>query len=138
MAKGRCLCGAVTYEAEGGLGTAQPCHCTDCQRWVGGPFMGVEPESVTIDGPVTWYRSSEWAERGFCATCGSTLFWRLQNGSHLTVTAGTLEDLSAVKGIREHIFVDHQPGYYDFKDDAPRKTGTEAIADAMASLAQGS
>ncbi|MEM6913729.1 MAG: GFA family protein [Pseudomonadota bacterium] len=136
MATGRCLCGAVSYEAYGNLNSVQPCHCTDCQRWSGGPFMGVEPETITINGDVTWYKSSEWAERGFCPQCGSTLFWRLQNGGHLTFAAGTLDDSSALAGIREHIFVDHQPRYYDFKDEAPRKTGTEVIAEAMANLAQ--
>ena len=137
MAKGRCLCGAVSYEADGQFDAAQVCHCTDCQRWTGGPFMGIEVDNILINGDVTWFKSSEWAERGFCGTCGSTLFWRLQSGAHITLTAGTLEDQSAVKTIKEHIFVDHQPCYYEFKGDAPRKTGTEAISEAMANLAEG-
>ena len=137
MVTGRCLCGAVTYEAEGAFGSTQICHCTDCQRWSGGPFLGVEADSLITNGKETWYRSSEWGERGFCALCGSTLFWRLQNGAHITLTAGSMDDQTTLQGIREHIFVDHQPGHYDFKGDAPRKTGTEAIAEAMADLANG-
>ncbi|MEO1658370.1 MAG: GFA family protein [Pseudomonadota bacterium] len=97
MAKGRCLCGAVTYEAEGNFDSVQICHCTDCQRWSGGPFFGVSADSIITNGRETWFRSSEWAERGFCGNCGSTLFWRLHNGGSLTVTAGSLDDQSVLR-----------------------------------------
>ncbi|MEM9810230.1 MAG: GFA family protein [Pseudomonadota bacterium] len=134
---GRCLCGAVTYEGAGDVRGVEVCHCTDCRRWMGGPFLGVHLERLTVKGPVRWFDSSEWAERGSCESCGSALFWRLKNGSAPTVTAGSLDDQSILKGVEAHIFVDHWPDHYAFADDAPRKTGTEAIAEAMAALTNG-
>ena len=134
MVKGQCLCGEVVYEGSGKVTGLQICHCSDCQRWVGGPFMGVHLESLSIEGPFRWFKSSEWAERGSCSVCGSAMFWRLQNGSAPTVAAGTLDDQSMLKSVEAHIFVDHWPKHYSFSDSAPRKTGTEVIAEAMAAL----
>jgi hypothetical protein len=49
-----------------------------CQRWTGGLFLAFEAEAagVTVAGPVTRYRSSDFAERAFCAVCGSHLWLR--------------------------------------------------------------
>lgn len=129
---GRCLCGAVAYTGRGERGRIHVCHCTDCRRWTGGPFLGVQfAEGVAIDDPgaVSWYGSSEWAERGSCRTCGTTLFYRLRAApDDLSVTAGSLDDASGIGGIEEHIFIDSKPSYYDFADGAPRITGAEVFA----------
>ncbi|NNU14708.1 GFA family protein [Parvularcula sp. ZS-1/3] len=125
---GRCLCGAVTYEATSEHDAIGICHCTDCLRWMGGPFHGVDCKTLKTDGPVLWYRSSDHAERGSCSKCGTALFWKMIDGSHPTVTAGSLDAPEAMNGIKSHIFIDQKPGYYDFKGDAPRLTGEEVIA----------
>ena len=44
------------------------------------------------------------AERGFCATRGSRLFWRPSDGGHVSVSAGSLDDPSALAW-GEHLFV---------------------------------
>ncbi|GGY56448.1 GFA family protein [Parvularcula lutaonensis] len=128
---GRCLCGAVTYEATSKNGRLGVCHCSDCQRWKGGPFIGLDVETISIEGPVRWYSSSEWAERGSCSECGSALFWRMKDGRHQTVSAGSVDDPSAIKDIKSHIFIDSKPDYYDFTGDAPRLTGEETLAMVM-------
>lgn len=128
---GACLCGATTYTAHGASHKVSICHCGDCLRWSGGPFIGIEAERLTIEGSVHWFSSSDWAERGSCSTCGSALFWRLKDGSHASCAAGTLHDQSAMSGVSEHIFSDRKPAYYDFKDDAPRYTAEETIARFM-------
>ncbi|MBK1690235.1 GFA family protein [Rubrivivax gelatinosus] len=75
---GRCLCGAVTItvtgEHEEQVGA---CHCRMCQRWSGGLFLCFEAEAsaVTVNGEVTRYRSSSFAERAFCPRCGSHLWF---------------------------------------------------------------
>ena len=33
--------------------------------------------TITRDEGLKWYRSSDWARRGFCANCGSSLFWEM-------------------------------------------------------------
>lgn len=128
-ASGRCLCGAVTFR---GLGVAKGvhcCHCRDCARWNGGPLMAVEfTGGFEIAGPVRWFASSDWAERGSCQTCGAALFWRMQDGSASNVAVGAFDDPTLFTGIASHIFVDSKPAFYDFADSAPRLTAAEVLA----------
>lgn len=75
--KGRCLCGAVTFEVHGPPKWTAWCHCESCRRHTGAPasaFAGFEREQVTIQGEhFTRFASSPGVLRGFCARCGSTL-----------------------------------------------------------------
>ena len=129
---GHCLCGAVAYAGNGGVQQVHACHCSDCLRWSGGAFIGVRfAGGVAIADPaaVNWYNSSDWAERGSCRTCGSTLFYRIKaDPAQLIVTAGSVDDQDALPAIEEHIFIDSKPAYYEFHDDAPRITGAEVFA----------
>ena len=127
---GRCLCHAVVYEGRG-----EPhmhvCHCSDCRRWAGGPSFNVtfaDGIDIADPGTVNWFQSSDWAERGSCRACGSTLFYRMLDGSAINVSAGSLDDASSIGAIEEHIFIDSKPDYYDFTADAPRVTGAEVFA----------
>jgi hypothetical protein len=76
---GHCLCGAVTISVDG-LHEPSPgvCHCRMCQQWTGGALLAFRAakEAVTVDGPVTRFASSAFAERAFCARCGSHLWMR--------------------------------------------------------------
>lgn len=130
---GQCLCGAVTFEGQGQMGGVHTCHCADCARWNGGPLMAVEFENgIKVEGPVNWYQSSDWGERGSCSTCGSALFWRMRDRSRINVAVGALDDRSVIEKIASHIFFDSKPDFYDFADDAPRLTGAEVVAQFLA------
>lgn len=75
---GRCLCGAVTITVAGEHDPrVGACHCRMCQRWSGGLFVcfSADASAVTVTGEVTRYRSSAFAERAFCARCGSHLWF---------------------------------------------------------------
>lgn len=83
-AEGGCHCGAVRYvvEAAGEGGDAPRtalCHCTDCRRCSGAPVVGwtaVASSTFTVvQGSPAVYRSSELAQRSFCAHCGTGLFY---------------------------------------------------------------
>ncbi|MEO0973544.1 MAG: GFA family protein [Pseudomonadota bacterium] len=128
-ARGQCLCGAVTFVAKGQSKGVHCCHCRDCARWNGGPLMAVEfTEGYDIDGPVRWYVSSEWAERGSCERCGSALFWRMRTGDNLNASVGAFDDTTRFGAIHSHLFIDRKPAFYEFADDAPRLTAEEVIA----------
>jgi hypothetical protein len=117
------LCGAVTFEGIGDSQGAYCCHCGDCARWNGGPAMAVDfSGGFTFDGPLRWYASSDEAERGSCATCGSALFWRTRDGSMMTAAVGAFDEPAMFKRLTRHIYIDRKPTYYDFADDAPRLT----------------
>jgi len=129
---GGCLCGAVRFTIWEGPQATSVCHCGMCRRWTGGPMAAIHSKSpVQLDSAdtLTWFSGSEWAERGFCNRCGTTLFYRLKQApDELYPTAGALDDPGWVTGIDRHIFVDEKPPFYDFADDAPRLTGAETIA----------
>lgn len=127
---GRCLCGAIAFEGRGAP-ELTACHCTMCRRWHGGPSLAVRfADGMAITGgqdQVGWWRSSDWAERGFCRTCGSTLFYRIIETGELSGEAGGF-DLPDGLHIAEHYFIDRKPDYYAFADDAPQLTGAQVFA----------
>ncbi len=130
---GRCLCGAVTFDALGSADGACVCHCEMCRRQ-GGLFMsarfsgGIEFQEGAA---LKWCRSSPIADRGFCAECGSTLFWRIRGGASAAISAHAFGE-SVFEAICEHIFFDDKPDWYDFADDPPRRTGADVIAEFKA------
>jgi hypothetical protein len=74
---GHCLCRAVTITV---AGKHEPrvgaCHCRMCQRWSGGLFVfTAEATAVSVTGEVVRYRSSAFAQRAFCPSCGSHLWF---------------------------------------------------------------
>jgi hypothetical protein len=66
-----------------------------------------------------WYNSSDQARRGFCALCGSTLFWQGAARDYLSIAAGTLDDSSGLR-IACHIFTADKGDYYEIVDSAPQ------------------
>lgn len=128
--KGQCLCGAVTFTAAPVKQEMGVCHCSMCRRWSGGVFMAVECADLTIgdESQLGVYKSSDYGERGFCKTCGSTLFWRMQSGEgHAAVSLQAFDDPGQFKFASE-IFVDEQPANYAFANGTKRMTGAEFIA----------
>jgi hypothetical protein len=116
----------VTFEVDGPLPGPDACHCTKCRKWSGHVLVGtdVPRASVTIHGEenVTWYRSSEKVRRGFCSTCGSSLFFDpLDRAKHdwIGIAMGAFEKPTDTK-IRIHIFVADKGDYYDITDDLPQ------------------
>ncbi len=73
--KGRCLCGAVTFEARGAPRFVSNCHCESCRRAASAPSVtsaGFRTDQVTIGGATrTAYASSPGVTRSFCRRCGS-------------------------------------------------------------------
>ena len=75
--------------------------------------------------------SSPWAERAFCGTCGSNLWYTFLPTGGRSFLAG-LFDLPLGFGIEQQIFVEEKPDWYDIAQESPMKTGPEVIAEAMA------
>ncbi|MCP5035988.1 MAG: GFA family protein [Rhodobacteraceae bacterium] len=124
MHKGSCLCGAVTFTVTGDLPPPTACHCSQCRKQSGHIWSSsdVPRGRVTIQGAkrLTWYRSSEKARRGFCTTCGSFLFWDLDDADTLAVAMGALEKPTGVR-LCQHIFVADKGDYYDINDGLPQR-----------------
>ncbi len=126
MIKGGCLCGAVRYEVsqlpDDDVGY---CHCRMCQKALGGlfgyfvAFTGAEHGGTFqfTHGDPKFYRSSEWAERGFCPECGTPLVFR--DTETIGVMIGSLdypEDFPPTA----HSGIESQVPWLKFDDGLPR------------------
>lgn len=127
---GKCLCGAVSISADI-VGGVQACHCVQCQRWTGGgPLFAIRADNLEISGGETAaesYCASTWGERVVCKSCGSTLWWKMQNRAPDFVCVGLLDDQSDLT-VTEEIFVDHRPAWLPPFEGANQSTEAEQIA----------
>jgi hypothetical protein len=127
---GGCLCGAVRFTATPANDDVGACHCSICRRWSAGPFMvrdcgtSLKIEDASKAGV---YRSSEWAERGFCKTCGTTLYYRLIEKDMYFVSAEAFDDVKTL-AFTSQVFIDEKPAYYDFANKTHNMTGAEVFA----------
>lgn len=120
---GKCLCGAVSVDAEI-IPSLQACHCVTCRTWSGGPFMSVPCTSAEFAGPVRRFSVSDRGERGFCADCGSHLFFFAEKAGIHAVPIGLFDDQSGIP-FRAELYVDQKPDYYCFAEETKKLTGAE-------------
>lgn len=91
---GGCQCGAVRYTVAAGTGKVNVCFCDMCKRATGSPvpsFISVPRERVVWKGEPAVYASSEVATRGFCADCGTPLYYAGNESSTWGLTAGSAD-----------------------------------------------
>ena len=79
---------------------------------------------MTIEGSenITWYHSSQKVRRGFCKTCGSSLFFDpLDQDKHdwIGISLGAFDGPTDTK-LALHIFVAEKGDYYELEDGLPQ------------------
>jgi hypothetical protein len=120
MKTGGCCCGAVRYEVAGELTPVTYCHCSKCRRWHGhvGAYTAVDRAgfALTEQRGLKWYSLSAVVKRGFCAECGSSLFWDEQGDSRMAMCPGTLDAPTGLVS-KAHIFLGSKGDYYSVPDD---------------------
>jgi len=123
MNKGSCLCGAVRFTVAGNLPAPSACHCSKCRKHSGHfeASTDVPRAALTIEGAedLTWYHSSEKVRRGFCSTCGSSLFWDPIQKDWIAVAMGAFDTPTKTK-LAMHIYVADKGDYYDIGDGLPQ------------------
>ncbi|WP_136254949.1 GFA family protein [Onishia niordana] len=127
--KGSCLCGAIEVSTAD-RSKIDVCHCRMCRQWGGGPMLAVHcGQDVTFSGTqkASTYQSSDWAERGFCPTCGTHLFYHLLPADEYILPAGLFEELTHFE-MNSQIFIDQKPSYYEFGNATPTMTGEQVFA----------
>jgi hypothetical protein len=125
---GQCLCGSVKFRLSPPLREVVVCHCRQCARWTG---LAVAATAVEINNfellggadELAWFASSSEAARGFCKRCGSSLFWKPNDGSRISVLAGSLEPPTRLK-IGMHVFVADKSDFYEICDGAPQSAAS--------------
>lgn len=96
-ASGRCLCGAITFTVTGPIRDVTNCHCHRCRRWTGHHMAASDAAVADLaiadaDQLLTWFFPVPDAGYGFCARCGSSLFWQsTETPERMSICAGVLE-----------------------------------------------
>ena len=123
MHRGSCVCGAVSFEVADTLHAPDACHCTQCRKQSGHFWVStdVSRAALTIFGAdeLTWFRSSDRVRRGFCSTCGSSLFWDPIQKDTIAIAMGAF-DMPTDTRLAIHIFVAEKGDYYDIEDGLPQ------------------
>ena len=130
IAKGQCLCGAVTVSFPFKNDSFDACHCGMCRKWGGSPIMTVHAETTAVftgTENITTFDSSEWAERGFCKKCGTHLFYRLKASGDSYIPVGLLNNTEHLK-FNMQIFIDKKPENYSFANQTAHMTEAEVFA----------
>jgi hypothetical protein len=127
--KGQCLCGAVQVTATTDAPRLRACHCDMCRQHTSAMFISVDThqDTMKITGPAQSFRSSDWAERGFCSACGSTLWYGTVHDGARYLAAGLFPNAGGGE-ITLEFFADKCPGGYALKGDHSRLTTEETIA----------
>ena len=123
--QGSCLCGAVAFEISGPLPAADGCHCTKCRKSSGHFFVSADVKrtqlTLTRTDGLRWFQSSEKVRRGFCGTCGSSVFFDPPaDRDWIAVAMGALEIPTGGR-IEKHIFVADKGDYYEISDGVPQE-----------------
>jgi len=102
MREGGCACGAVRYRLTEEPLIVHACHCRDCQRLTGAPFvvnLWIERRHVVPSGApphsfTTSAGSGKPHDVSFCGTCSTAVWSRYHAppGDTLFVRAGALDD----------------------------------------------
>lgn len=121
--RGGCLCGGVRYTARGKLRDVIYCHCSQCRRQSGLYFAATAAAktdfTLTAETTLRWYAASDYAQRGFCGTCGSVLFWHAHSASHIAILAGSLDNPAGLTA-SSHICTEGRPTFYALCDGLPQ------------------
>lgn len=141
VASGKCLCGAVSFEARDVPETFGVCHCEMCRRWTGSALLEVSvPEgSVTWQGAahIATRATTSWGERAWCDACGSGLYFRYtQEGEFsgkLDIPLGIFDDPSGFTMTHE-IYIDHKPDSFGFAGEGRKTLTRQDCVDRFALL----
>jgi hypothetical protein len=100
------------------------CHCPQCRRHSGTPalsFVHFPAQSFTwLRGAPKRYQSSQFAQRGFCADCGSTLSMHEEVlADRVQIAAGSLDEPERVR-IDDHVWTKDQVSWFRVEDGLPR------------------
>ena len=124
---GQCMCGAVKFTIE----TPErfsACFCKMCQQWASGMFMGVHTSSFEVtEGEVSVFKSSDWADRGFCGTCGSNIYYHARDYGTPSVALGTLDDTSGIENVVRY-FIEKKPDGLELGGEVKSMTEAECMA----------
>jgi hypothetical protein len=117
-----CLCGGCAFELPGPSGAITAGHCQQGRK-----LSGLSSAAFAADETqVRWlrreslraYETRAGGRRGFCGTCGSSLWFRSAAGE-FSIEAGSVTGATGGR-LTEHIFVASRGDYYAIDDGLPQ------------------
>lgn len=133
--EGGCFCGAVRYRVTGVPSSPTICHCADCRRAAGAPFV---PWATfrTADFSYTAGQPEEYRYEGrgraFCGRCGTPLTFQTDDSlDELDVTIGSLDEPQRVPP-GDHTWIADRLPWIHLSDGLPTfAAGRPASPDPM-------
>lgn len=124
MLTGGCACGRVRYQISSGPIHNTICHCVDCRRATGAPFVGWitvrDSDFRLVAGATKSRESSPGVERAFCADCGTPVTYRhAAFAGEVDVATGTL-DRPEEAPPRDHTWVSQKLAWVQLADGLPQ------------------
>lgn len=139
---GRCLCGAVRFVAAGPSLFCGHCHCRYCREAHGAAFVtwiGFPQAAVRLTGDadaLRWYASSPQSRRGFCARCGSTIFYESTVVPGETHVARACIPGAVDRRPEFHSFFDHKVDWVTVDDELPKLTSEDPLLAGFTTVAK--
>lgn len=123
---GRCLCGKIRWSHPGPKTRNLMCHCDSCRRGISSAFsavMGLELDKLEISGSYEDYHYTKESSRGYCANCGSRLWFKSDLWpTEVFMNVGVLDDPKAYVPDR-HVVFDERIHWATPADDFPKFGG---------------
>lgn len=119
---GGCLCGAVRYEAAGRPYNITHCHCADCRRSAGAPFLSwASFRRIEFRFTRGQPRELEWTGRwrSFCPACGTQLtFKATAEAEEVDVTVCSFDQPESISP-QDHTWVEDRIPWVLLADNLP-------------------
>jgi len=119
----QCLCGGVKFKTYGKLRYVSNCHCIQCVKTHGNyaAYTSCKESNIKFlhKKTLSWYKSSDKAKRGFCKKCGASIFYKRNNSSHISISAGMFKNPTCLK-TKINIFTKGKLDYYVLNNKLPK------------------
>lgn len=134
--EGGCLCGEIRYRSTVAPIRCMICHCEQCRKHSGSlclSFVHFPTDSFEWLGKAPRrFRSSRYAERGFCETCGSTVSMHEEVlADRVQVATGSLDDPDRARP-DDHVWTSSQVSWFEVNDRLPRFQHSSAAVQSKA------
>jgi hypothetical protein len=126
---GGCQCGAVRFCTSELIDNAHICHCRMCQKAVGNFFAALvsapKAKLTWTRGTPARFRSSGDVDRGFCARCGTPLFFDPVHSQDVGLCIGAFDAPQLIKPISQDSIESRMPWFSEIAQISDSGTSEE-------------
>ena len=123
MINGRCECGRIRYEVDSEITDFSHCHCSQCRRLHGAPYVTFAAVArdkfryVSGEADIKVYASSDSIDRILCAECGSNIFADAKSEPEVLYLCMGTVDGNPPHPPGYHAYVGSKAEWYEITDD---------------------